>query len=170
MSFWRFKLAEKTAALFFKRSSVWKGPMTNFVNMKGRIVQHAHMIMEISTDSEGIVTQKNIVVKPDGTRTSYEGIAKMRVEGNRVVNAEPMTEDPNTKNKIQNHLLEGYIGDNHIYILESYDEILPEGKVEHRRNDVHYYFFNNTEMVILADVFVNGKLLVFANTRLKRIK
>ena len=45
--------------------------MTNFVNMKGGIVQHAHVIMEISTDSEGIVTQKNIVVKPDGTRTGY---------------------------------------------------------------------------------------------------
>lgn len=94
----------------------------------------------------------------------------MRVEGNMVVNAEPMTEDPSTKNKIRNHLLEGYIGDDHIYILESYDEILPEGEVEHRRNDMHYYFFNNTEMVILADVFVNGKLLVFANTRLKRVK
>jgi hypothetical protein len=94
----------------------------------------------------------------------------MRLEGNRLVNAEPMTEDTNTKNKIQNHLFEGYIGSNQIYVLEAYDEILPEGKVEHRRNDMHYYSFNDTEMVILADVFVNEELLVSANTRSKRTK
>lgn len=91
-------------------------------------------------------------MKPDGKRAGYEGVAKMRLEGNRLVNAEPMTEDPNTKNKIQNHLFEGYIGSNQIYVLEAYDEILPEGKVEHRRNDMQYYSFNDTEMVILEQL------------------
>lgn len=43
-----FRLAdvEKTTASFFRGSSIWEGPMMDFVNMKDGVVQHGRMIMK----------------------------------------------------------------------------------------------------------------------------
>ena len=150
-----------------RNNGIWEGSLANFVNRDGGIVQHGGLILEVSIDKHGVVTHKSILLRPDGQK-KYEGIARMRLEGQKLTNLEPMTEDPNTKSKIQNHLLEGFVGDSHAFVLESYDDISPDGKIEHRRNSVHYYFVNEKELVILSDVFVDDKLLVFANARLKK--
>ncbi len=160
----------KLADSFLKENSVWEGEVANFVNMKGGVIQHGRLIVEMTVDLDGVITQKNILVRPDGQRAGYEGVARMRVEGNRLMNVEPMTEDPNTKNRIQNHLLEGFVGDKHIYILESYDEVFPDGHIEHRRNALHHYFLSRSEIILLSDVFVDDKLLVFANVRMRKVQ
>ena len=80
-----------------------------------------------------------------------------------------MTVDSNTGNKIKNHHLQGFITENHIHLLVTYEEVLPEGKIDHRRNSLHYYFTSQKESYLLVDVYLNSELLVFANTNLLRI-
>lgn len=157
----------KLTGYLVRNDGIWEGSLTNFVNRDGGIIQHGSLILEVSIDKHGVVTHKTILLRPDGQK-QYEGIARMLLEGQKLTNLESMTEDPNTKSKIRNHLLEGFVGDSHAFMLESYDDISPDGKIEHRRNSVHYYFVNKKELAILSDVFVDDKLLVFANARLKK--
>ena len=158
----------KAADSFLKRSGVWKGSLSNFVNQKGGIIQHGRLTVEMNIDEKGIITQKNSLFDSKGKKTDYEGVARMRSSGSKLSNLEPMTKDPNTGNAIQNHVLEGFVADNHIYIFESYDEILTDGKTEHRRNSLHYYFLDENKMVMISDVFVNNELLVFVNAQLEK--
>ena len=68
---------------------------------------------------------------------------------------------------IENHVFEGHIGWNHIYIHEAYDEIFPDGRREKRANNVHYVILGDKRLLMMADVHVDGRLLVFANTVLR---
>ena len=92
----------------------------------------------------------------------------MKMEGNRLIYLGEMDKDKNTNNEIRNHVFNGFITNNHIYILEEYDEVFPNGEVKHHRNSLHYYFISKEEIIMLADVCVNNKSLVFANTKLVR--
>ena len=157
----------RTCDLFLTQSGLWEGSFSNYVNRGGGIVQEGRIAVEVSVGEDGVIRHKNIFMDKDGKQSDYEGTARMKVEGDRLINLDVMTEDPNTGNQIRNHKFDGYITDHHVYVLETYEEILPDGKVDHRRSDVHYYFIGETELVMLADVYVNDSLLVFASTILE---
>lgn len=154
---------------FLKNTGIWEGEFTNYVNRAGGVTQQGKIIIETEFQN-GIVIQRNIFVRPDGTRSNYVGIAKMRIEGNKLLWDGEMEEDPNTGAKIGNHSFEGFVTDDQIYILETYDEVLPAGDVERRRNTTHYYFLSESEAVMTANVYVNDELLVFACTKLRKVK
>jgi hypothetical protein len=153
-------------AKFLEQGGTWKGTFANFYNRNDGIIQHGNIIVEITIDDNGIIRQRNAILKPDGTPGPYEGAAVMKVEKNRLICPEPWTKDPHTGNEYECYQYDGYIGKDHIYILESYYEIFSNGKKQHRRNSVHYYFRNDSEIYMIADVYVDEKLLVFASTRL----
>jgi hypothetical protein len=90
----------------------------------------------------------------------------MKVEGNRLICPKPWTKDPHSGNNYESYHYEGYIGKDNIYILESYYEIYSNGKKEHRRNSVHYFFKSDSEIYMVADVYIDENLLVFASTKL----
>jgi hypothetical protein len=153
--------------IFLKKSGIWSGKFTNFVNQKGGIIQRGRIRMKIAVDSEGIIRQETAFIKPDGTTSDYQGYGAIKVEGNRLKWVGNVAEDENTGNPIENHRFEGYVGDNHIYASEAYEEVFPEGKREQRTNNIHYVILSENKILWLADIRVNGQLLVFANTLLK---
>ncbi|NJE25694.1 hypothetical protein E3E22_03465 [Thermococcus sp. MV5] len=154
---------------FLKNTGIWEGEFTNYVNQAEGITQQGKIIIETEFRN-GIVIQRNIFVRPDGTRSDYVGIARMRIEGNKLLWDGETEEDLNTGAKIRNHSFEGFVTDDQIYIFETYDEVLPNGVVERRRNTTHYYFLSETEAIMTANVYVNDELLVFASAKLRKIK
>lgn len=151
---------------FLKTNGVWKGSFSNFVNKKEGIIQHGVIFVEMRIDDEGIIHQRNAFVGPDGKKGPYEGVGIMKIEGNRLINPELWTEDPHNKNKIENYQFQGYIGENNIHILETYDEVTTEGETSTRRNSIHYFIQNETKVFMTADVYVNSDLFVFSSTHL----
>jgi len=156
--------------LFLKSSGRWEGSFSNFVNREGGIEQDGKIIVQVEVTEEGVISHKNSFFRPDGTQTDYVGSLEVKVEGNNLVNLMKIEEDPNTKNKIENHRFEGYITNKHIFIYETYEECFPDGKNEYRRNSVHYYFLSEKEMIMLADVYIDDNLLVIGNTKLVKKK
>jgi len=158
------------AIAFLQISGTWEGEFSNYINRGNGIIQQGKIVVEMSVDEKGIIHQKNKFFTHKGEQSGYTGYITMKVKGNRLVYLGEIDKDENTNNKIENHVFEGFITNNHIYILEEYDEIFSNGKVEHQRNSLHYYFISEEEIIMLADVCVNNKLLVFANTKLVRKK
>ncbi|WP_148883299.1 hypothetical protein [Thermococcus aciditolerans] len=136
----------------------------------GGITQRGKMIIEVETTPEGTIIQRNFFVRPDGTKSDYVGIAQMRIEGNRLLWAGEAVEDPNTAEEIRNHSFEGIITDDQIYIVELYEAVGKDRTIERRRNTTHYYFLSDKEAVMTGSVYVNDELLVFASTRLRRVR
>jgi hypothetical protein len=150
--------------IFLKKSGVWSGEFVNFVNQKDGVIQRGRIRMRIIVDSSGVIQQSIAIIRPDGTATDYQGYSTMKVEGKRLKWEGSITEDENTGNPIENHSFNGHIGWNQIYCVETYEELFPDGRREKRQNNVHYVVLDDGRMIWLADVRVDGKLLVFANT------
>ena len=150
--------------LFLKGSSIWEGSFTNFVNRKDGIIQKGKIRFKVDVDDNGIISHELAFFDKAGKPGDYTGSAKFKVEGNKIINLLEMTFDSNTNNEIKNHLLQGFIGENHIHVLETYDDVFSDGKIDYRRNSIHYYFVSPTEIYMISDVYVNNELLVFVNT------
>ena len=153
--------------VFLKKSGVWSGEFINFVNQQDGVIQRGRIRMEIIINSSGVIQQSIAIIRPEGTATDYQGYSTMKIEGNRLKWEGSITEDENTGNPIENHCFDGYIGWNQIYCIETYEEIFPDGRREKRQNNSHYVILDDRKLLWLADVRVNGKLLVFANTVLE---
>lgn len=149
---------------FLQESGVWEGSFTNFVNRKDGIIQKGKTRIKVVVDDNGVITIENAIFDEDGNPGPYTGMAKMRIKGNKLINLLEMTEDPNTDTKIENHQFQGFIGNNHVHILEEYDDVFPNGKIDHRRNSLHYYSVSENKLLMISDVYVNGELLVFVDT------
>ena len=78
------------------------------------------------------------------------------------------TKDPNTGNPLARHRFEGHVARRHIHILEEYEEVFPDGRREQRRNTVHYVLVDDRTVFMIADIRVDGQLLVFGNTKLTK--
>jgi hypothetical protein len=126
------------------------------------------MRIEVEVNEKGEIRHRNILMNKDRKKSDYQGSARMKLDGNRFVTLGVMTEDPNTKNRIENHECEGYVIDDHIFILETYDELFDDGNVERRRNHIHYFLLSETEIVMLGDMYVNDELLVIAGTTITK--
>ncbi len=157
---------KRTCDRFLTQSGTWEGSFRNFVNKSGGVIQEGFVVVEVEVDEGGEIRHRNIFMDKDYQKSDYEGSTRMKLAGNRLLNLDLMTEDPNTKNRIENHEFEGYVIDDHIFILEAYDEVFNDERVEKRRNHVHYFFPTEMEIVMLADIYVNNELLVFAGTKL----
>jgi hypothetical protein len=155
-------------ALFLGKSGVWLGEFTNFVNQKGGAIQQGKMHLKMEVDKDRIINMSTAIIGSDGRLGEYQGYATLKVEGNRLNWVGSTTEDKTTGNTYENYVWDGYIGRNHIYVLNSYEEIYPDGRREKRRYDLHYIFLSQESVIMLADIFVDDRLLVFANTTLKR--
>lgn len=153
---------------FLLESAIWTGDFFNYVNQNDGVVQRGRIQMKIQTDGPDSATQWNRFIRPDGTSTDYQGEAKLKIEGNRVINPEPPAEDVNTGNAIEDYQFNGYIGEGHVHILEEYAEVIPGGERETRRNELHYCRLAVDQVLQVASVYVNGRLLVFANSRLTK--
>ena len=136
----------------------------NSVFLDGRVIQKGRTRLKMTVCGNGIIKQSTAIFDQDGNQGDYEGYAAMRKEGDTLKWAGSTAVDENTGNPIENHVFEGYIGWNQIYIYETYEEIYPDGRREKRNNSVHYVILSDKKLVMLADVHVNGRLLVFANT------
>lgn len=149
---------------FLKENTIWEGTFTNYVNRKGGIVQEGKMRVKVTINDEGIISHENAFFDKEGNPGPYTGSMKIKAEGDKLINMLEIKRDPNTGTEILNHRFDGYIGKNHIHILEEYDDKFPDGKIDHRRNSVHYYFVTEEHFIMISDVYVNGELLVFANS------
>ena len=158
---------ERKCDRFLRQPGTWSGPFRNFVNQTGGVIQEGYIAVEVEIDGDEIC-HRNVFMDEKHQKSEYTGSGRMKVDGHRIVNMDVMTEDPNTKNPIRNHEFEGYLIDDHVFILETYDEILDGENVDRRRNHLHYFFPSENEIVMLGDVFVNDRLLVFAGATLKR--
>ncbi|NIQ07162.1 MAG: hypothetical protein GWO20_15970 [Candidatus Korarchaeota archaeon] len=155
---------------FLTESGLWEGPFTNYVNREETLIQKGKISIKVTVEEDNVITQEVALFDDEGNRGPYTGSAKVKVEGDKLRNMLEITEDPNTGNTIDHHTLNGFILDKHLLIVETYDEVFPDGRVDARRNTNHYYFLSEDEMYMLSDVHVNEKLLVFANAKLKKIK
>lgn len=153
--------------VFFKKSGIWSGEFTNFVNQEDGLIQRGRIRMKMVVDNSGIIQQSIAIIKPDGTATDYQGYSTLKVEGNRLTWVGSITKDENTGNPIENHSFNGYIGWNQVYCVERYEEIFPDGRREKRKNNIHYIVLDDGKLLWLADIHLDGKLLVFANTVLE---
>lgn len=152
---------------FLKKDGIWSGEFTNFVNQKGGVIQCGKIRMKMTIDNNGIINQRIAFFKPDGTVGDYQGYSTMRIDGDRLKWEGSVTKDENTGNLIENHVFEGYIGWNQIYIVEKYVEVFPDGRKEKRKNNLHYVFLNKEKLLWLGDIYLDDQLLVFANTILE---
>jgi hypothetical protein len=155
---------------FLYKSGIWSGKFVNFVNQEDGMIQRGKIRMKVSVDSSGVIKQSIALIRPDGTASDYQGSATMKVEGNRLKWIGLITKDENTGNPIENHVFEGYIVWNQIYAVETYEELFPDGRREKRRNNIHYVVLGEEKVLWQADIHVDGKLFVFANTVLESQK
>lgn len=150
---------------FLFSNSSWLGEFENYVNRNGGTTQSGKIHVEFTSSNDTII-MKNIFLNPEGEPTDYTGYSYMIVKGDSILSADESGVDENTGNEILDYDFSGRILDNHIYIHESYKEILPDGEVEQRSSSVHYYLVNKNEIIQLGEVWVNNSLMVFAGTRL----
>lgn len=161
-------MTQNKTNLFLHSGGIWEGHFSNYVNRDDGIEREGKIIVKVEVDTNGVITHENSFFRSDGTQSDYVGSLKVRVEGNNLINMLEIEEDPNTTNKIENHRFEGYVTKKHIFIYETYEECFPDGKKDSRRNSVHYLFIKENELIMLADAYLNDKLLVFANTKLEK--
>lgn len=161
-----FSTENQPTDVFLKKSGIWEGDFANFVNQDNGVIQKGKIRMKMEVNSQGIIKQSIAIFRPDGTSTDYQGYSTMKVEGNRLKWVGSMIKDENTGNPIENHSFEGYVGWNQIYAVETYEEIFSDNRREKRKNNTHYIILSQDKLLWLADVYVEGKLLVFANTLL----
>ncbi len=152
---------------FLLSNSKWLGDFQNYVNRDAGIIQTGKIKVELTTSNDTVM-MRNIFLNHEGEPTDYTGYSYMIVKGNTIFSTDESGMDENTGNEIIDYNYLGRILDNHIYIHESYREILPNGEIEQRSNSVHYYLMSENEIIQLAEVWVDNVLLVFAGTRLKR--
>jgi hypothetical protein len=152
---------------FLFSNSSWLGDFQNYVNRNAGTVQSGKIQVELTTSNDTII-MKNIFLNDEGEPTDYTGYSYMIVKGDSIISADESGVDENTGNEIIDYNYSGRILDNHIYIHESYKEILPNGEIEQRSSSVHYYLISKNEIIQLAEVWVDNSLLVFAGTQLKR--
>ncbi|MGC9472247.1 MAG: hypothetical protein ACP5D1_11955 [Bacteroidales bacterium] len=150
---------------FLFSNSTWLGDFQNYVNRNPGTVQSGKIQVELTASNDTIM-MKNVFLNQEGEPTDYTGYSYMIVKGDSIFSADESGVDKNTGNEIIDYNYSGRILDNHIYIHESYKEILPNGKVEQRSVSVHYYLISKNEIIQLAEVWVDNSLLVFAGTRL----
>ena len=153
--------------VFLKQSGVWSGEFVNFVNQENGVIQRGKIRMKMTVDSAGVIQQSIAIIRPDGTATDYQGYSTIMVEGNRLTWVGAMDKDENTGNPIENHNFDGSVGWNQIYCVETDEEVFPDGRREKRKKNLHYIILGDGKLLWLADVHLNGKLLVFANTVLE---
>lgn len=146
---------------FLCREGIWSGEFYNFVNQQGGIVQQGRIELKAEVPAPDLVVQKTGFIRPDGSRTGYQGEAKIAVRGKQLINPEPPEKDENTGNPLEDYRFEGYVGEGHIHILEQYVEKSAEGSDE-RRNEIHYCQLDGGDVLMISSVYVNGQLLVFA--------
>jgi hypothetical protein len=158
---------KQPTVIFLRRSAIWSGEFTNFVNQEEGVIQRGRIRMKAVVDSRGAIKQSIAIIRPDGKASDYQGAASLRIEGNRLKWVGKITEDENTGNPIENHTFEGYLGWNQVYLVETYEEVFPDGRREKRKNNSHYVVLAEKKVLWLADIHVDGKLLVFANTVLE---
>ncbi len=144
---------EGPAFSFLSESSVWEGEFANLVNQGDGIIQKGRIRIKVNVDDNRIIHMKIALVKPDGTPGDYDGMAEMRLLGNKLTWEGEMIRDPSNNNRIENHIFEGNVAPAHIYILETYDDIGPGGQRDKRRNDLHYCFFEEGKAVMLGGRF-----------------
>lgn len=156
----------RKSELFLSQSKTWEGTFRNFVNRAEGVIQEGYIVVDVEVDDCGEIRHRNTIMDQNRKPSDYAGLARFRVDGVRLINLEVMSEDPNTKNRIQDHRFDGYVIDDHIFILETYEEVFPDGSIDQRRNHMHYFFPTATEIVMLGDIHVNDELLVFAGTTL----
>ena len=155
---------------FFLRDAIWDGEFEAYVNKEKGLIQKGRIVVKMYIDENSIIHQSNAFIRPDGTQTDYEGSAKMKLEGTEILWVGDSTKDPNTGNVLENHRFNGYFKYDQAYIVEDYDELYPDGRKEHRHNDVHYLVLDEDEILMTGNVSVNGDFLVFSNTTLLRRK
>lgn len=153
---------------FLFSNSTWLGGFQNYVNRNDGIVQNGKIKVELKTLNDTVM-MRNIFLNQEGEPSNYSGYSYMIVKGNTILSADESGVDDNTGNEITDYNFLGRIIDDHIYIHESYKEILPNGEIEQRSSSVHYYLMSENEILQIAEVWVNDFLLVFASTRLKRL-
>ncbi len=152
---------------FLLKPGVWSGEFHNFVNQGDGIVQQGRIELKVELVDENTAIQRTGFIRPDGSRTGYQGQAKIRVVGNRIENPEPPSTDENTGNPIRDYRFEGFAGQGHIHILESYAEVPKDQPPEERRNEIHYCQLDNNQVLMISSVYVDGQLLVFARATLQ---
>ena len=150
--------------IFLHKSGIWTGEFVNFVNREDGVIQRGKIRMKMTVEDDGIIKLSISLIRPDGTATDYQGYATLKVAGNRLNWVGAITRDENTGNPIENHVFEGYVGWNQIYFAETYEEVFPDGRREKRSNNIHYVVLEDGKLLQLADIRVDGRLLVFANT------
>ncbi len=152
---------------FLLSNNTWLGDFQNYVNRDGGIVQSGRIKVELTTSNDTVM-MRNIFLNHEGESTNYTGYSYMIVKGDTIFSTDGSGVDENTGNEIIDYNYLGRVLDNHIYIHESYKEILPNGEIEQRSNSVHYYLMSENEIIQLAEVWVDNFLLVFTGTQLKR--
>ncbi len=152
---------------FLLSNSAWLGDFQNYVNRNAGTIQSGKIKVELTTSNDTIM-MRNIFLNHEGEPTNYTGYSYMIVKGNTIFSTDESGVDENTGNEIIDYSYFGRVLDNHIYIHESYKEILPDGEIEQRSSSIHYYLKSENEIIQLAEVWVDNVLLVFAGTRLKR--
>ena len=154
-------------ATFLLSNTTWVGNFQNYVNKNTGIMQRGSIKVELKTSNDTVM-MRNIFLNQKGEPSNYSGYSYMIIRGDTIISTDESGIDKNTGNEITDYNYFGRILDNHIYIHESYKEILCNGEIEQRSSSVHYYLLSQNEIIQLAEVWVNNDLLVFAGTRLKR--
>ena len=152
---------------FLLKPGVWSGEFHNFVNREEGIVQQGRIELLVELLDKNTAIQRTGFIRPDGSRTGYQGQAKIRATGNRIENPEAPDADENTGNPIEGYRFEGFAGQGHIHILEQYTEVHKDQPLEERRNEIHYCQMDNNQVLMISSVYVNGQLLVFARATLQ---
>jgi len=152
---------------FLLSNTTWIGNFQNYVNKNAGIIQSGSIKVELKTSNDTVM-MRNVFLNQRGEPSNYSGYSYMIIKGDTIISTDESGVDENTGNEIIDYNYFGRILDNHIYIQETYKEILSNGEIEQRSSSVHYYFLNENEIIQLAEVWVNNDLLVFAGTRLKR--
>lgn len=155
---------------FLEENSIWKGDLCNYVLQGEGLKQRGCNLLEVQQLTKGVMELTNKFFRSDGTQTDYEGKTRIKILGDRIQAQEQEEIDPNTGNAIKDKSFSGFILSNHIYIMESYKEEVAPGKLESRRNDLHYYFLQDDELISIVSVYVDDELLVFGNAHLKRME
>ena len=153
--------------IFLYSGTTWSGEFQNFVNRGQGIEQKGRIRVEMSHRGDSI-GMRNAFINELGVASDYSGYAWMLVRGNELLNLDQSGVDANTGNPISGHDFRGRIFGRHIYIYEAYSEHMPDGTTRRQSNSVHYYLVSSTEVLQLAEVWVDDQLLVVAGARLER--
>jgi hypothetical protein len=153
---------------FFGRPGFWRGPMAILVTEGDGVPHGGQMVAKVDVDASKNVSIANAFVRPDGSRSQYEGSLAARVDGLRIVGTGDNSRDPNSGNALSNYHFEGWINGQQAAILEEYDETFPDGRKEHRRNGFHYLALTPDRVVMVGDIQIDGKTWSVGTITLER--